>query len=182
MSDCSLLFKMTDKQERILQAALELFSNEGYNATSTSKIGKKAGVSEGLIFRHFTNKQGLLNAIIKDAEVRIGEVLIPIIAENDPKSVLRKTIELPFSVKESEFDFWRLQFKLKWEIRYNNPEKMQPLIDKLAWAFEALQYENSNLEAVLLNQIIESISSEILKGNLKQQEDYKSFLLLKYKL
>jgi AcrR family transcriptional regulator len=173
---------MTDKQEKILQAALELFSNEGYNATSTSKIGKKAGVSEGLIFRHFTNKQGLLDALIKDAEVRITEAIMPIIAETDAKTVIRKSIELPFSVKESEYDFWRLQFKLKWEVAYNNPQKMQPLIDKLAWAFEALDYENANLEAILLNQIIESISSEILKGNLKQQEDYKSFLLLKYKL
>ncbi|MCH2194879.1 helix-turn-helix domain-containing protein [Kordia sp.] len=173
---------MTDKQEKILHAALELFSNEGYNATSTSKIGKKAGVSEGLIFRHFTNKQGLLDAIIKDAEVRIAEVIMPIIMETDAKTVLKKAIELPFGVKESEFDFWRLQFKLKWEVAYNNPQKMQPLIDKLATAFEALEYENPNLEAILLNQIVESISSEILKGNLKQQEAYKSFLLLKYKL
>ena len=173
---------MTDKQEKILQAALELFSNEGYNATSTSKIGKKAGVSEGLIFRHFTNKQGLLDALIKDAELRIAEAIMPIITETDAKTVIRKSIELPFSVKESEYDFWRLQFKLKWEVAYNNPQKMQPLIDKLAWAFEALAYENAGLEAILLNQIIESISSEILKGNLKQQEDYKSFLLLKYKL
>ncbi|AXG70320.1 HTH-type transcriptional regulator AcrR [Kordia sp. SMS9] len=173
---------MTDKQEKILQAALELFSNEGYNATSTSKIGKKAGVSEGLIFRHFTNKKGLLDAIIKDAESRIADVIMPIITETDPKTVLKKAIELPFSVKESEFDFWRLQFKLKWEVAYNNPQKMQPLIDKLAGVFEALQYENPNLEAILLNQIIESISSEILKGNLKQQQDYKSFLLHKYKL
>lgn len=173
---------MTDKQEKILNAALELFSNEGYNATSTSKIGKKAGVSEGLIFRHFTNKQGLLDAIIKDAESRIAEVIMPIIAENDPKTVLQSAIELPFSVKESEFDFWRLQFKLKWEVAYNNPQKMQPLIDKLSWAFEQLHYENPNLEAVLLNQIVESISSEILKGNLQQQENYKSFLLQKYQL
>ncbi|MEM6721157.1 MAG: helix-turn-helix domain-containing protein [Bacteroidota bacterium] len=173
---------MTDKQEKILDAALELFSKEGYNATSTSKIGKKAGVSEGLIFRHFTNKQGLLDAIVKSAESRIATVIMPIIAETDPKTVLQKAIELPFSVKESEFDFWRLQFKLKWEVAYNNPQKMQPLIDKLAWAFQELAYENPKLEAVLLNQIIESISSEILKGNLKQQEAYKSFLLLKYKL
>jgi AcrR family transcriptional regulator len=173
---------MTDKQEKILHAALELFSNEGYNATSTSKIGKKAGVSEGLIFRHFTNKQGLLDAIIKDAESRIAEIMMPILTETDAKTVLRKTIELPFGVKESEYDFWRLQFKLKWEVAYNNPQKMQPLLDKLSWAFEVLAYENPDLEAILLNQIIESISSEILKGNLKEQEKYKSFLLLKYKL
>ena len=41
---------MTDKKEKILNAALELFANDGYNVTSTSKIAKTAGVSEGLIF------------------------------------------------------------------------------------------------------------------------------------
>ena len=55
---------MTDKQQQILHCALELFSTEGYKGTSTSKIANKAGVSEGLIFRHFKNKDGLLQAII----------------------------------------------------------------------------------------------------------------------
>ncbi|MEM6542898.1 MAG: helix-turn-helix domain-containing protein, partial [Bacteroidota bacterium] len=56
---------MTAKQEKILNAALELFAHEGYNVVSTSKIAQKAGVSEGLIFRHFESKQGLLNAILQ---------------------------------------------------------------------------------------------------------------------
>ncbi len=59
---------MTDKKEKILQAALELFAEEGFKPTSTSKIAKKAGVSEGLIFSHFCNKDGLLQAIIKEGE------------------------------------------------------------------------------------------------------------------
>ncbi|MFT5243346.1 MAG: AcrR family transcriptional regulator, partial [Psychroserpens sp.] len=45
-------YKMTDKKEQILKSALELFANEGVNATSTNKIAKYAAVSEGLIFRH----------------------------------------------------------------------------------------------------------------------------------
>ena len=45
------------KKEQILNAALELFANDGFTATSTSKVAKRAGVSEGLIFRHFGNKR-----------------------------------------------------------------------------------------------------------------------------
>ena len=44
---------MTEKQESILQAALKLFATEGYASTSTNKVAKVAGVSEGLIFHHF---------------------------------------------------------------------------------------------------------------------------------
>lgn len=176
---------MTDKKENILSAALELFANDGYSATSTSKIAKKAGVSEGLIFRHFENKKGLLNAIVESAQQRLNEVFAHILFENDPKEVLRKTISLPYQVahkNKSEVNFWKLQFKLKWEVEYNNPNKMKPVIDKLIWAFSELNYEDPEKEAVLLNQIIDSISISILRDGMEPQEPFKLFLLEKYKL
>lgn len=173
---------MTDKKEKILHAALELFANDGYNAVSTSRIAKQAGVSEGLIFRHFGNKKGLLQAIMEDVEARIGQLLAPVIFEEEPKKVIRKIIELPFSIDPSEYDYWRLQFKLKWEQEYNNPNKMKPLIDKLAWAFAELGYEEPEKEAVLLNQVIDSISTEILRDGKALQEAFKAFLLKKYEV
>jgi AcrR family transcriptional regulator len=57
-----------DKKEKILTVALALFSSQGFDSTSTSLIAKKAEVSEGLIFRHFTNKEGLLMAIMEKAK------------------------------------------------------------------------------------------------------------------
>lgn len=55
---------MTEKQKRILEAAVEIFSEKGYSATSTSEIAKKAGVAEGTIFRHYKTKKDLLLSII----------------------------------------------------------------------------------------------------------------------
>lgn len=54
---------ITEKQISILCAAIELFSEKGYNATSTSEIAKKANVAEGTIFRHYKTKKDLLLAI-----------------------------------------------------------------------------------------------------------------------
>ena len=174
---------MTDKQERILDAALELFANEGFASTPTSKIAKKAGVSEGLIFRHYENKQGLLDALIGEAEVRLGKIFGPILFESDPKLVIRKTIELPFRGLDSrEIDFWKLQFILKWQPEYNNPDKMKPLIDKLEAAFKELNYREPANEAALLNHIIESVSTEILKGNMDQSSSFMDFLLRRYEV
>ena len=42
---------MTEKQEQILKTALQLFAEKGYDGTSTAKVAKAAGVSEGLIFQ-----------------------------------------------------------------------------------------------------------------------------------
>jgi AcrR family transcriptional regulator len=173
---------MSDKKENILNAALELFANEGYNAVSTNKIARQAGVSEGLIFRHFENKKGLLQAIMEDVEARIGQLLAPIIFEEDAKKVVRKIILMPFSIDRSEYDYWKLQFKLKWEQEYNNPNKMKPLIDKLTWAFGELGWKEPEKEALLLNQIIDSISIGILRDGLESQASFKNFLLDKYQV
>lgn len=55
---------LTDKQKKIIMAAIDSFSEKGYAATSTSEIAKKAGVAEGTIFRHYKTKKDLLLGII----------------------------------------------------------------------------------------------------------------------
>jgi len=189
-NDCSIfvsvysLMSMTEKQEKILNAALELFASEGYASTSTSKIAKKADVSEGLIFRHFENKQGLLNALMKEAEERLARIFGPILFETDPKKVIAKTISMPFMViDQREHDFWKLQFILKWQPEYNNPKKMKPLLDKLSLAFLELGYQEPEHEARLLNHIIDNISIEVLKGNIEPgDQSMKTFLFRKYNI
>ena len=171
---------LTDKKESILNAALELFATEGYSSVSTSRIAKAAGVSEGLIFRHFGNKKGLLDAIVEDAEKRLNEAFAQVMFESNPREVIRKTLMLPYQIGKEKHNFWKLQFKLKWEAGYNKPEKMKPVTDKLTWAFSELKYDNPAHEAQLLNQIIEAISIGILRDGHSDQESYLSFLLGKY--
>jgi len=55
---------MTAKQLKIVQAAIEMFVEKGYSATSTSEIAQKAGVAEGTIFRHYKTKKQLLISIV----------------------------------------------------------------------------------------------------------------------
>ena len=162
--------------------ALELFANEGYSATSTSKIAKEAGVSEGLIFRHFGSKKGLLEAIMADTEERLNKFFAPILFEQEPKEVIKKVVDLPFEVGEEEFDYWKLQYKLKWNKEYNNPDKLKPFLDKLSWAFLELGYEDPEEEAILLQQILEMISISVLRDENKPALSYHAFLSKKYNL
>ncbi|HYK83206.1 MAG TPA: TetR/AcrR family transcriptional regulator [Gemmatimonadales bacterium] len=54
-------------RQRLVRAALELFTAQGYHATTTPQISKKAGVAEGTIYRHFVSKQQLLNDLYRGA-------------------------------------------------------------------------------------------------------------------
>jgi AcrR family transcriptional regulator len=54
-------------RQRLVRAALELFTVQGYHDTTTPQISKKAGVAEGTMYRHFDGKQQLLNELYRDA-------------------------------------------------------------------------------------------------------------------
>jgi AcrR family transcriptional regulator len=51
--------KKHTKLPEILRAALNLFTEKGIHATTTKDIAKRAGVSEGALYRHFSSKQEL---------------------------------------------------------------------------------------------------------------------------
>jgi AcrR family transcriptional regulator len=54
------------RREQILETALGLFAERGFDATSTRQIAKEAGIAEGLIFHYFPTKASLLTAILED--------------------------------------------------------------------------------------------------------------------
>ncbi|HEY9651818.1 MAG TPA: TetR/AcrR family transcriptional regulator [Coleofasciculaceae cyanobacterium] len=56
-------------RQRLINAALELFSSQGVTDTTTRQIAELAKVNEVTLFRQFGNKQGLLLAIIEDSAV-----------------------------------------------------------------------------------------------------------------
>lgn len=52
------------KQE-ILDVALELFSRQGYEATSISSIADAVGIRKASLYSHFSSKQAILDEIVK---------------------------------------------------------------------------------------------------------------------
>ena len=56
--------KGNTKQE-ILDAALELFSMQGYEATSISQLAEAVGIRKASLYSHFENKQAILDALIQ---------------------------------------------------------------------------------------------------------------------
>lgn len=54
----------SEKQWHILEAALKVFSEKGFNGATTAEIAREAGIAEGTIFRHFRSKKDLLLALV----------------------------------------------------------------------------------------------------------------------
>ena len=180
VSDYSLI--MTEKKEKILIAALELFSQEGFKNTSTSKVAKKAGVSEGLIFRHFKNKEGLLEAIIQEGEQRAKVLFADIVMEPDPKEVIRKTFEMGIIMiaNKADADFWKLQYKIKWEMEIYGEHKMEPLELALTNAFKKLGYPEPDLEAKYLLVNMDGLATRYFLQKSFDLQSLINFMKIKY--
>jgi len=54
----------TEKQQRIVEAAIRLFAEKGYSNTSTAEIAKAADVSEASIFKQYGTKDKLLLSLV----------------------------------------------------------------------------------------------------------------------
>ena len=59
------------KQE-ILEASLELFSVQGFEATSISQIASAVGIRKASLYSHFESKQAILDALVKDVLQQYG--------------------------------------------------------------------------------------------------------------
>jgi TetR/AcrR family fatty acid metabolism transcriptional regulator len=58
--------KSQDTRERIRQAAVRVFSREGFDRASVKSIAEEAGVAVGSIYNHFRNKDDLLISVFEE--------------------------------------------------------------------------------------------------------------------
>ena len=55
----------SDRRSQLVEIALNIFSQKGFNGATTKEIAAAAGVTEAVIFRHFPTKQALYQAVLE---------------------------------------------------------------------------------------------------------------------
>ncbi len=76
-----------ESRSNILQSALKLFAEEGYDNTSISQIARDAGISKGLVYNYFDSKQELLEQVVHK-----GLKLMPEIFEASDRKIDSSTL------------------------------------------------------------------------------------------
>lgn len=64
-----------DTRAAILEAAIELFSKGGYGGTSMADLARAVGMTQGVLYFHFENKEALLVGAIDELEARLASKL-----------------------------------------------------------------------------------------------------------
>ena len=170
------------KKELILTKSLELFSNKGFKGTSTRSIADLAEVSEGLIFKHFKSKNGLLSELLKIGASKSTPEIEKIKNSNDPKDMISSCIRLFLNIKKEDYPYWRLYYANGFE-ENSQTIGLEPLLKKtIMAAFKKLGHAKTELEAELLLNSLDGLMIKMLTINNYNPEAQVNLILKKYRL
>jgi AcrR family transcriptional regulator len=71
------------REASILRAALDLFVERGYGATSVPSVAKRAGVAAGTIYLYFESKDALVNALLVRIKAALGARVVTSLRSGD---------------------------------------------------------------------------------------------------
>ena len=149
-------------RENIENIALELFAIKGYHATSISQIAEKAGISKGLLYNYYKNKEHLLDSVIMkvyDEIMRIVQMSENLPAEKQIEQMIIQTID---HLKKN-ITFWRLYLFLVHQSDVH--KKLSELYEKMrddylnyvVKLFKEIGSNNPTMEALMLGTMFDGI-------------------------
>lgn len=102
---------MTNTKEKIMSAALKLFSKDGYEAVSVSMIADKLGITKGALYRHYENKRHIFDCIVKRMEdtdfERAEQFEVPEgTPEDTPEAYKSTSLEAVRVYSKAQFRYW----------------------------------------------------------------------------
>jgi AcrR family transcriptional regulator len=74
--------KQKNTEEKILEAALDLFFKKGYTATSIHEITESVGLTKGALYSHFKSKEDLLHTLFQAYKQNFLDELIRSVTEH----------------------------------------------------------------------------------------------------
>lgn len=122
-------------KDKILQASIELFNQQGERAVTTNHIAAHLGISPGNLYYHFRNKEDIIRHIFKEYAKLLDSRVLP------PK----KDVEILDSLTE----YMDVVFELVWRFRFfyaNLPD----ILSRDA----ALQQDYLNVQKVVQNRVV----------------------------
>lgn len=153
-----------EKQEQILLAALEEFSEHGYHHTSMSKIAASAGISKGLIYNYFPSKDELLAAVFIDGMKFMGEFIQPLMNEEMTDELFEEVITKTLDSLERNKNFYRLYFSMYFhkdimeKLRSNLDDVMGEYMNKMAVYYENHGSKDPMVDALFASMIMDGLA------------------------
>ena len=172
----------------ILQTALQAFAEKGYASASMSFIAQQAGISKGLTYHYFKNKEDLLVGIFQMLE-GLADGLEEAWEGKSASQKLHLAVDLTFEILQTQPQVVRFMTALALQpavtASLNQLIESQKLMNIKVYQslFKELGYPNPNMEAYAFGALLDGVALGYLAlGKLYPLEDMKTLIITKYKL
>jgi AcrR family transcriptional regulator len=99
-----------DNRQRLLDCALDLFSQRGYDAVGVREVVEVVGVTKPTLYHYFDSKRGLLESLLRREGSRLlTEVLRASIYQGDLVLTLETIVRTYFSFAQHATSYYRMQ-------------------------------------------------------------------------
>lgn len=155
-------------RQDLLKAALSVFSQKGYAATTLEDVAKEAGVTRGAIYWHFGSKAELYAGLLEEYSARGSEIAQTAVAEGGSMvDILRRIFIRLLTAVESD-----PALRAVMEINLFKTEYSPELSDTLS-----MQVENGRVLLAGISQAMEQgIASGELRSDLKAEDLARAFI------
>ncbi len=100
-----------ERERQILDAAVAVFGERGYQTTSMDQVAERVGVTKPVLYTHFGSKHGLLLACIARARAELLEVTSAAAASaSTPEEMLRRGTLAFFDYLERQAPAWTVLY------------------------------------------------------------------------
>lgn len=165
------------RAETILTAALEEFSENGYDRTRMNHIAQRASIASGTIYLYFESKEAIVKALAEEYHKRLNAALLPLFKEPATKANLKRIAiaSLKFAVDDID------SLRLCGLVGYSSSETAEKFHTFLTtWLKEQMdtgymkRTEPSALAQLLIGLVERAADSVVTRG--ERVEDYQAVL------
>lgn len=172
----------------ILQTALQAFAERGYASASMSFIAQQAGVSKGLAYHYFKNKEDLLIGIF-EMLAGLADGLEEAWEGKTVAQKLHMAVDLTFEILQTQPQIVRFMTALALQPEVTESLKEHIESQKLMnikvyqGLFKELGYADPETEAYAFGAMLDGVALGYLAlGDLYPMNEMKTLILTKYKL
>ncbi|MGH1562117.1 TetR/AcrR family transcriptional regulator [Mumia sp. DW29H23] len=137
------------RRAQLLEAAREIFVDNGYHAAAMDDIAERAGVSKPVLYQHFPGKLELYLALLDSAcDTVVDAVRDALASTEDNKERVQATIDVFYSYVASD----QAAFRLVFESDITNEPEVRRRVDRVntetAEAVAAVIHDDTGLPAI----------------------------------
>lgn len=126
-----------ERRQEILDTAMRLFYEKGYEKTSITDIAKEMGVAQGLCYRYFASKESIFDTALEQyADMQVGQMARGML--DSGRSLSQIITEMPtfMDVEADDSFYYKLcheagGLKTHQQLSMKICEKMMPIVEKL---------------------------------------------------